>query len=172
MDVPGRRCVDLVYGRPVGTSRDDLLELSDYAWQRLRKRLTGLSDAEYRWEPAPDVTLAWRLPHIVDFLTEQRNASWLGQSAAPAERDGQDGKPATAAQVLDALDAAYAYWRALLDASTEDSLAAPIGKPAGRYGEASRRSFALHVLDELIHHGAEAALLRDLYAAKQAERPI
>lgn len=39
------------------------------------------------------------------------------------------------------------------------------GKPAGRYGAASRRSFVLHVLDELIHHGAEAALLRDLYAA-------
>jgi hypothetical protein len=33
---------------------------------------------------------------------------------------------------------------------------------------ATRRSFVLHMLDELIHHGAEAALMRDLYAAHTA----
>jgi hypothetical protein len=47
---------------------------------------------------------------------------------------------------------------------TDESLAAPIGPSAGFYADGSRRSFALHILDELIHHGAEAALLRDLYA--------
>lgn len=149
------------------TSRDDLLELSDYAWQRLRTRLTGLTDAEYRWEPLQGdqrtfITLTWRLNHIVDFLTEQRNATWLGLPAREAERGAE---PGDAEQALAALDNAYASWRALLDASTEESLAVPIGKPAGRYGNATRRSFVLHILDELIHHGAEAALLRDLYAA-------
>lgn len=152
------------------TSRDDLAELSDYAWQRLRTRLDGLTDAEYQWQPVPDrdppfTALPWRLNHIADFLTEARNASWLGLPATGAERDGE---PATAAQILETLDAAYANWRALLDASTEESLAAPIGTPAGRYGGATRRSYVLHVLDELIHHGAEAALLRDLYAAHQS----
>ncbi|MDP9241462.1 MAG: hypothetical protein M3O55_12640 [Actinomycetota bacterium] len=29
-----------------------------------------------------------------------------------------------------------------------------------------RYSYALHVVDELVHHGAEAALLRDLYASR------
>jgi uncharacterized damage-inducible protein DinB len=157
----------------MATSRDDLIDLSDYAWQRLRTRLTGLSDAEYRWEPVPNrptvTPLTWRLGHIVDFLTEARNAIWLGLPATESERDGD---LATAAQVLDALEAAYAQWRALLDASTEESLAAPIGKPAGRYGGATRRSFVLHVLDELIHHGAETALLRDLYAATQTPPPL
>jgi hypothetical protein len=30
----------------------------------------------------------------------------------------------------------------------------------------TRRAFELHVLDELIHHGAEVALVRDLHAAR------
>ena len=160
----------------MATSRDDLLDLSDHAWQRLRARLTGLTDIEYAWDPAPNrrttgegdertvTTMSWRLNHIVDFLTEQRDATWLGLPATAPERDGN---PGTAAQALDALDDAYASWRALLAASTEESLTAPIGKTAGRYGSATRRSFVLHILDELIHHGAEAALLRDLYAATQ-----
>jgi len=44
-------------------------------------------------------------------------------------------------------------------------LAEPVGDLAGHYGDASRNSFALHILDELIHHGAGVALLRDLYRA-------
>ena len=36
-----------------------------------------------------------------------------------------------------------------------------IGEIGGPFGRDTRRAFALHVLDELIHHGAEAALLRD-----------
>jgi hypothetical protein len=31
-------------------------------------------------------------------------------------------------------------------------------------GKGSRINTSLHVLDELIHHGAEAALMRDFYA--------
>jgi len=53
----------------------------------------------------------------------------------------------------------------LLAATGDAVLAAPVGAPAGRYGDATRRSFALHIADELIHHTAEAALLRDLYGA-------
>jgi uncharacterized damage-inducible protein DinB len=149
----------------VTTSRDDVLDLSDYAWQRLWTRLAGLTDAEYRWrlvESEAVAAMPWRLNHIVDFLTEGRNAVWLG---LPAPEAGRDGAPDTAEQALATVEAAYASWRALLEASTEETLAAPIGKAAGRYGTATRRSFVLHVLDELIHHGAEVALLRDLYSA-------
>jgi hypothetical protein len=35
----------------------------------------------------------------------------------------------------------------------------------GAFADSTRRAFALHILDELIHHGAEVALLRDLYRA-------
>jgi hypothetical protein len=46
---------------------------------------------------------------------------------------------------------------------TDESLERPIGSRAGFYANDTRRSFVPHVLDELIHHGAEAALLRDLH---------
>jgi hypothetical protein len=142
-------------------SRDDLIELSDHAWQRLRERLDGLTDAEYRWEPGV-TTLAWRLDHLADALTEERNGPWLGVAAGSSRIE--HGK--TAADVVAAIERAYAVWREALEATTDESLGEPIGPAAGHYGEASRRSFALHILDEFIHHGAEIALLRDLYASR------
>jgi DinB superfamily len=169
----------------------DLVELSDFGWRRLRERMSGLTDDEYRWEPVPGcrtvrpvadgtyrsdgpaepgdprvfTTLAWRLCHIVDFLREDRNGPWLGQAAAP--RPDRTGDPGTAAEVLAALDEAYGIWRGVLVGVTEESLRQPIGRIGGWYAKSTRRSFVLHILDELIHHGAEAALLRDLYAASR-----
>jgi hypothetical protein len=183
--------VEQVTQPPVGSARDDLVQLSDYVWQRLQHRMDGISDHEYLWEPVPDcrtirrmddgtyrsdgpagaddprqfTTLAWRLCHIIDFLTEERNGPWLGQPTAP--RPLGPGDPGTAAAALTALAEAYATWSRVLAATNEESLEQPIGRIAGHYGRATRRSFVLHVLDELIHHGAEAALLRDLYAAQR-----
>lgn len=169
--------------------RDDLIELSDYAYGRLRIRMAGLTDEEYFWEPVPGcrtvrrqpdgafrsdgpagrddlhqfTTLAWRLSHIAVLLTEERNGVWLGR---PAPGSGPAGDPGTADDALTALDTAHENWRGVLAGTTDESLAAPIGSVAAFYAEATRRSFVLHVLDELIHHGAEAALLRDLFAAR------
>lgn len=42
--------------------------------------------------------------------------------------------------------------------------AEPTGLAAGYFAGATGRSFVLHIADELIHHTAEAALLRDLFA--------
>lgn len=124
--------------------RDDLVKLSDYAFGRLRDRLAGLTDAEYRWEPVPDcrtvravpggghrsdgpagaddprqfTTLAWRLAHIAGLLCEQRNGPWLGQPARPHEDSGD---PGIAAAALAALDGAYAEWRSVLERTTDDS---------------------------------------------------
>ena len=174
--------------------RDDLISLSDYAWTRLRGRMAGLTDAEYLWEPVPDcrtvrpmagggyrsdgpasaddprqfTTLAWRLAHIVNLLQEERNGPWLGQPAQEAQPRDDDGDPGTAAAALAALERAYAVWRGVRDGTTDESLAEPIGAVAGPYGQDTRRAFVLHVLDELIHHGAEAALLRDLYRVHYA----
>ncbi len=150
----------------VNSEIDDLVELYDYATGRLRDRLAGLTDAEWRWSPTGDdrIGLRWRLRHISDLLGEERNWSWLG--VASPVRDDVAGQPTSAEEALATLDSAVAAMRtALLDPGL--ALAVPIGAPAGRYGAATRRSFALHVFDELIHHAAEAALLRDLYADRQ-----
>lgn len=141
--------------------REDLLSLFDFVWQRLRTRLSGLADDEWRWEPIADdrVSLRWRLAHITTLLSEDRTGPWLG---LPMSRFTA-AEPGSAAEVLATLDEAYSAWRAKLAETTEESLAEPIGEVAGPYGKDSRYAFALHVVDELIHHGAEAALLRDLY---------
>lgn len=144
------------------TEQDDLVELSDHVWQRLRDRLDGTTDDEYRWDPGI-TTMAWRLGHVRDMLTEQRNWTWLGLHAPEPPAPGS---PTTADTAVAGLADAYDAWRGVLVAVTD--LAAPIGTVAGRYGSATRRSFVHHVLDELIHHGAELAMLRDLYAVRLA----
>jgi hypothetical protein len=47
--------------------------------------------------------------------------------------------------------------------STED-LAKPIGPAEGPWADKPMLDLVLHINREVIHHGAEIALLRDLYA--------
>jgi hypothetical protein len=62
------------------------------------------------------------------------------------------------------LERAHDRWDAHLALVTEESLAEHIGPVAGpQYAERSRAAYVLHMLDEFIHHGAEIALLRDLW---------
>jgi DinB superfamily len=149
------------------TPREDLIDLFDYAWDRLEKRLTGLSDDEWVWRPTSDdqIGIAWRLSHIRNLLTEPRNWTWLGADAPSIVVS----EPKSADEAIMMITEAYATWRALLAATTESAIAAPIGAPAGAYGDASRYSFALHMVDELIHHAAETALFRDLYEALRTD---
>jgi hypothetical protein len=153
----------------MSSSRDDLIELFEYVWQRFRDRMDGLTNAEWRWEPLPDdrVTLRWRFGHIVEILQAERNGPWLGLAAEPGGE--RPGPAASAAIALQDLGAAFAQWRGQLAQTSEESLGQLIGPVGGDYGDATRRAYALHIVDELVHHTAEAALLRDLYAGKSGE---
>lgn len=126
--------------------------------------MAGLGDEERRRQPSPDarVTLRWRLRHMTELLCEERNAAWLGLAAA-AEVDAPRPEATDAATALTHLDEAFARWRAHLAAAPGEAFGEATGPAAGQYAAATRRSFALHIADEFIHHGAEAALLRDLY---------
>jgi hypothetical protein len=151
----------------VGNSaRDDVIDLFDYVFGRLTDRTAGLTDEEWAWHPTSDerVSIRWRLGHIAGLLSEERNWPWLGADAArrPAVAERAESAPAALAAVAEA----FAAWRGLLSAISDADLAAPIGAVGGRYGTGTRHSFALHVADELVHHSAEVALLRDLYAAR------
>lgn len=145
----------------MNSPRQDLAGTFDYVWQRFRRRMDGLGDAEWRWQPTADdrVTLAWRLRHIADLLSEDRNSAWLGVVGDDLPRPA----PSTAGEALADVERGHEHLASLLRRTTEASLAEPIGAVAGGYGGATRFSFALHLLDEFIHHTAEAALLRDLY---------
>ncbi|NIK59431.1 DinB family protein [Kribbella shirazensis] len=175
------------------TLSQNLLDLSDFAWQRLRQRVEGLTDDEYLWEPfdgcwtvrktddryvadgsrippapAPFTTLAWRITHIVDVLQAERTATWFGHTAT----DDKPGVPGSAAAALEALDHAYEIWRRRLAALSQQDLDRPMGEIAGPYAENDGTSFALHILDELIHHGAEVGTVRDFYQGLRAEDPF
>jgi hypothetical protein len=54
-------------------------------------------------------------------------------------------------------------WRDPLAARDEPGWWRPIGPRFGAYAGDSVADLALHVVDEVVHHGAEAALMRDLF---------
>jgi hypothetical protein len=170
--------------------KEDLLGLSEYVFNRTRRRLEGLTDDEYLWEPVagcwsvrvgsgenlavdlePGVqqgsftTIAWRTWHLILCYGAARNEIWLRGSDDGAE-EARCLPQATAAGAVGALDAANQWWQALLEGLTEAGLADDLGPIAGPYSQSSRGSFVLHQLDEQIHHGAEIGVLRDLHAAR------
>ena len=78
----------------VKNADDDVLDLLDHAWQRLAARMDGLGDDEWRWHPLAsdsDVSIQWRLEHLVAMLTDPRNAAWLG--SGPCVTAGPRARP-------------------------------------------------------------------------------
>ena len=125
----------------------------------------------------PFTTIAWRLWHLINCYGAERNATWLnvedGTGHIPAPGVTSDAgfaeweAPATATAALDALDDAHDFWRRCLAAVTEEGLGEKLGPVGGQYADSDRAGFVFHMLDEFIHHGAEIALLRDLYRGER-----
>jgi Ankyrin repeats (3 copies)/DinB superfamily len=180
----------------MSTVRQNLVDLSDFAGRRLLTRVAGLTDDEYYWEPVPDVwtvhagpdgtfrvdtsrvqpepppftTLAWRITHLIDVLLAPRTATWFGLEPLPD--DGTPGVPGTAADAVRDLERAFAVWQRRLGSVPEEVLPEPLGEIAGVYASQDGTAFALHILDELIHHGAEVGVVRDLYRQQQPQDPF
>ena len=116
-------------------------------------------------DPAPVTTIAWRIGHLVVGVLGARVASHFG--GPPCDYETWD-YPGTASGALAQLDAAYAGWLAGVRELDEEALARPCGPAEGPYAEFSMATLVLHINREMIHHGAEVALLRDLYT----HRPV
>jgi hypothetical protein len=69
-----------------------------------------------------------------------------------------------AATALAQLDEGYDRWIAGVRALGPDGLARPCGPAEGDWADHPMAGLVLHVHREVIHHLAEVALLRDLYA--------
>ncbi|HYQ63317.1 DinB family protein [Actinophytocola sp.] len=176
--------------------KQDLLDAADFAFRRLMDRLDGLTDDEYLWEPAPGcwsvrpvgdgtfradgspvpvvpaplTTIAWRMCHLVDLLAGERNATWIG--VEPLGRLDRVGEPGTADDAIQQLDQAFTLFRTHVAGAEAAQLTVAMGAIAGAYAASTRAAFVLHELDELIHHGAEVATMRDLYRATQPVEPF
>ena len=160
-----------------------LAEQLDFHWRmQLRPRLNGLTDDEYFWQPVPDcwtvhpdggidfaypppqpepfTTIAWRLAHVIVGVLAMRVHSHFG---GPPADYGSWNYATDAATALAQLDAVYEQWRDGVRGLDDAALAAPCGPAEGPYAEETMTTLVLHINREVIHHGAEIALLRDLY---------
>lgn len=111
-------------------------------------------------DPAPVTTIAWRLAHIIVDLFLARTASHFG--GPPADHQSFE-HAATAAEALRQLDDSYAAWVKGVRGLTADDLGRPVGPGEGPFADSPMAELVLHINREVIHHGAEVALLRDLY---------
>ena len=111
--------------------------------------------------PAPVTTIAWRLAHIIVGVLAARVHSHFGGPPADYATFVYAG---TADEALAQLDEAYAAWIAGVRSWDDRALAEPCGPAEGPFAESSHAELVVHINRELIHHGAEIALLRDLWA--------
>ena len=168
---------------------DLLADQLDAHWtSQLRPRLDGLTDDEYFWcparscwtvhadgsidfvypepRPSPFTTIAWRLAHVVVGVLAMRNHSHF--DGPPADYDSWP-YATDAAAALRQLDDAYGRWIAGVRGLADDDLDRPCGPAEGPYAEHPLSELILHINREVIHHGAEIACIRDLYANTEKE---
>ena len=111
-------------------------------------------------EPAPVTTIAWRLGHVIVGVLAMRSASHFG--GPPTDYMTHD-YAGTAAEALAQLDDAYRHWITGVRGLDAEALGTPCGPAEGPYAEFPMATLVLHINREMLHHGAEISLLRDLY---------
>jgi hypothetical protein len=115
-------------------------------------------------DPAPITTIAWRLAHVSIGVLGTRAANHFGDGGVEyATTDW----PLDAAGGLALLDGWYEAWISGVRSLGPDDLVRPCGPSEGPYAELSMAALVLHINREAIHHGAEVALLRDLYTWRE-----
>lgn len=112
-------------------------------------------------QPAPVTTIAWRLGHMIVGCLAVRSAAHFGRPATDYDAWEYAG---TAAGALAQLDEELGRWLAGVERLGEEGLARPSGPAEGPFADRPLADLVLHIHRELIHHGAEISLLRDLYA--------
>ncbi|MFV2197305.1 DinB family protein [Nocardiopsis sp. LOL_012] len=169
----------------------EILAQSRFHWDySLWPRLEGLTDDEFFWEPVPGAwtvrerpdgrhtpdyavpepdpppvtTIAWRLGHITVEVLELRDDWHFGdRTATRADADW----PFGADEARERLRRAYRSWTGHLAALDDEAMAAPVGAAeSSQWSGFPMVALVLHLNREIIHHGAEVALLRDLYRAR------
>ena len=165
-----------------------LLAQMDEVYGRLLRRLEGLGDDEYLWEPvaggwavrpdrsggwvadyaepdpdpAPFTTIGWRLAHLADCKVMYSEWAFGERRLTWPELAA----PATAAAALARLEEGQARLRAGLEGLDDDELDGPRWTNWGERWPAWRILWTM--IDHDAHHGAEIGCLRDLYRATTA----
>ncbi len=117
-------------------------------------------------DPPPVTTIAWRLAHLVVGVLGERVASHFG---GPPTSYVDHHYAGTAAAALTQLDDAYVRWDAGVRGLGPDGMVAPCGPAEGPWQDSPMAELVLHINREVIHHGAEVLLLRDLYRSREGQ---
>ncbi|UCA51226.1 DinB family protein [Streptomyces sp. WA6-1-16] len=114
--------------------------------------------------PPPFTTIAWRLSHLSEMLALRADHTQGGRTLTREDYR----TPGDAAGAVAAFETASAAWREAL-LSADDTALDTVGYSAYPTGSDAEDLFAdvvWWVNQEVLHHGAEIALLRDLYRAR------
>ncbi|MEV4263879.1 DinB family protein [Kribbella sp. NPDC049584] len=181
---------------PIDWNAEVVDQIDTHWRERLRPRLDGLTNDEYFWQPVPNcwtlsrrgestapisfgsgeftmdyaepphdpepvTTIAWRLAHLIGGYAST-NGQRFGRPPTTVSTFEYAG---TAEEALDQLDVQYNHWLTGVRNLGTSGLAEPQGEPPA-FAHAPVAKLLLYSNVELIHHGAEISLLRDLYLHK------
>jgi hypothetical protein len=135
----------------------------------------AMDDADTPPEPPPVTTIAWRMVHVGRDVLGIRARAFFGPHEGLEDADMWDRRlwpdplPATANDAIAMLDRSYGHWREGVRALNAEAIERPLGPKGSWFAEESMAALVLHLNREVMAHGAEICLLRDLYRAKGAD---
>lgn len=159
-----------------------ILDSMDRMFDQLIGRMAGITAEEFLWEPvegmwsvrpdadgtpvvdgagvrevdpAPVTTIAWRTWHLAIDCFDDYTRRFDGDDA-----------PASPTWTLDpseAIEALARSWHAYRGVLTGRDWWEQLGEHWGMWAKHSITDMAMHAGNELVHHGAEISLLRDLH---------
>ena len=118
----------------------------------------------------PVTTIAWRLAHIAQGCFVDRWNTYFAPTPQPYWQELPF--PDNAADALSYLESSWQQWRAAVVAAGEDKLWDKLGDTQDNMTvmQLGRDDpfigLVLHINREVMHHGAEICLLRDIYRAR------
>jgi DinB superfamily len=163
--------------------RLDGLTDEEYFWEPVEGcwSLRRADDGRWRLDqrtpeptPPPVTTIAWRLVHIGATCLANRASAFFGDGSVPADADMFDPRhvpadlPGGAAEAIAFLERSYRRWHDGIAALDAEALARSLGPKGSVYADDPMAALIAHINREVMHHGAEICLLRDLYRATGA----
>jgi hypothetical protein len=142
-----------------------LLALWDTSAEMLLERLEGVTDEEWTWQPAPTLrSLSWTAIHLGELGTLR--SDWTTGSHSLRREDLT--WPETATEGMAAMKVGLDAWRGTLGEVDDEDLDT-VGRsafPDGLDPQLPLIDIAWWNTRELIHHGADMATVRDMYAVR------
>src|SRR6266540_2125065 len=109
--------------------------------------------------------------HVGAGCFANRASTFFGDGSVPDDADMADPRhlptdlPGSADEAIAFLERTYRQWHTGISSLDEEGLRTPLGRKGGRYAKDPMAALIVHINREVMHHGAEIGLLRDLYRA-------